>query len=152
MRNTFPIAHPNIQPVSEPTVFHDAENNSRGEKSQDFSKKPARKKFSTKSTAPPAAGAKTSIADNRVGVMLEYSDMQNARNRDFPDENTRFTTRECRSTPTRNLNCRGTSEPHVSMPAHKSDTKIAKSSKKNANQDRSQTRAAFDRSAVRRFT
>ena len=46
--------------------------------------------------------------------------MQNATNRDFPEENTIFTTRKCRSTPTRNLKIRASRGNLASAYAHTS--------------------------------
>ena len=106
MRNTFSTAHPNIQPFSEATVLRGAEDNTRGEKSPDFLKKSAEKKFSTKSTAPPAAGAKRSVAEKCVGVSLGYPNTRNLEKLDFPEGNSRFTSHERWSTPTRNLKFR----------------------------------------------
>jgi hypothetical protein len=58
-----------LEHVSHPTVFHGAENKTRAAKSQDFPKKPPQKKFSTKSTTPPPAGAKRASQTIHVTVM-----------------------------------------------------------------------------------
>jgi hypothetical protein len=58
MRNTFPSAHPNIQPVSDATVFHDVENNTRAEKTHDFPGKTRAKKVFHKIDRPTNGGCK----------------------------------------------------------------------------------------------
>ena len=106
MRNAWPLAHPNIEPVFRATVFRRAESDSQTGKRSNSSKKTAAKKVFHKSTTLPSVGAKMRISCEHVRVMLEYSDIVKLRILDFPEGNARFEANACRSTPTRNFICR----------------------------------------------
>ena len=96
-------AHSYIKRVFCATGFCGTHHDLRSGKPSNSSRKTVTKKVIHKSATPPSAGAKMSVGDNRVGVMLEYSDIMKLRILDFPEGNARFEVNGCKSTPTRNF-------------------------------------------------
>jgi hypothetical protein len=96
-------AHSYIKRVFCAMGFCGTHHDLRSGKQPNSSKKTRTKKVFHKSATPPSAGSKTSVGDNRVGVMLEYSDIQNVETLDFPEGTARFEASGCKSTPTRNF-------------------------------------------------